>query len=511
MLAVDNIFTVLEFPVSALLGLLFVLAVYLLHLHYADSRSIAILRGWRFTLILLTLAAAQLALEGIWGHPLHRSLPFAATVLLMQMNLLLAIFARLPRSTDASPAAVHTTAFASYSDASPAAVPTTAFASYSDAPPAAENHRSARKSSLPLRRFSFLATHIGFFLVLWAGFWGAPDVVDCNLQVDRTHSTYIAYNSRGGVETLPFKLRLEDFRIDYYEDGSTPKQYTSMLEVTDAARDGRKTSIPTSVNHPARYRRYYIYQEGYDRENQAYTVLRAVRDPWLPLVYVGMILLLCGASLMLAGRWKMKILLPSAILLALVFTVASIARINFGALPPALRSLWFVPHLLIYMLAYSIMALAVILLIINCVRQKKSSSPNAAGQIADGRTSCDALESGVYDRHAIDAAGPSLGDIADRLMRTCSVLLLCGMLCGCFWAKKAWGDYWAWDPKECWAAVTWLITLIFIHIPSINKNKIISLSVAVLAFMALQLTWYGVNYLPSADRSMHTYNSNSEF
>ena len=468
MLAVDNIFTVLEFPVSALPGLIFVLAVYLLHLHYADSRSIAILRGWRFALIMLTLAAAQLALEGIWGHPLHRSLPFAITVLLMQMNLLLAIFARLPRSADASPAAV----------------PTTAFAPYSDASPAAENHSSARKSSLPLRRFSFLATHIGFFLVLWAGFWGAPDVVDCNLQVDRTHSTYIAYNARGGVETLPFKLRLEDFRIDYYEDGSTPKQYTSMLEVTDAARDGRKTSIPTSVNHPARYRRYYIYQEGYDRENQAYTVLRAVRDPWLPLVYVGMILLLCGASLMLAGRWKMKILLPSAILLALVFTVASIARINFGALPPALRSLWFVPHLLIYMLAYSIMAIAVILLIINCVRQKKPS--------------------------AASAAGPSLGDIADRLMRTCSVLLLCGMLCGCFWAKKAWGDYWAWDPKECWAAVTWLITLIFIHIPSINKNKIISLSVAVLAFMALQLTWYGVNYLPSADRSMHTYNSNSE-
>ena len=198
-----------------------------------------------------------------------------------------------------------------------------------------------------------------------------------------------------------------------------------------------------------------------------------------------MILLMCGASLMLAGRWKMKILLPSAILLALVFTVASIARINFGALPPALRSLWFVPHLLIYMLAYSIMAIAVILLIINCVRQKKPS--------------------------AASAAGPSLGAIADRLMRTCSVLLLCGMLCGCFWAKKAWGDYWAWDPKECWAAVTWLITLIFIHIPSINKNKIISLSVAVLAFMALQLTWYGVNYLPSADRSMHTYNSNSEF
>ena len=491
MLAIDNIFTVLEFPVSALLGLLFVLAVYLLHLHYADSRSIAILRGWRFALIMLTLAAAQLALEGIWGHSLHRSLPFAITVLLMQMNLLLAIFARLPRSTDASPAAV----------------PTTAFASYSDASPAAENRRSARKSSLPLRRFSFLATHIGFFLVLWAGFWGAPDVVDCNLQVDRTHSTYIAYNSRGGVETLPFKLRLEDFRIDYYEDGSTPKQYTSMLEVTDAARDGRKTSIPTSVNHPARYRRYYIYQEGYDRENQAYTVLRAVRDPWLPLVYVGMILLMFGASLMLAGRWKMKILLPSAILLALVFTVASIARINFGALPPALRSLWFVPHLLIYMLAYSIMAIAVILLIINCVRQKKPSAASASGPYADGHPSCDALVSAADDSHAIDASGPSLGDIADRLMRTCSVLLLCGMLCGCFWAKKAWGDYWAWDPKECWAAVTWLITLIFIHIPSINKNKIISLSVAVLAFMALQLTWYGVNYLPSADRSMHTYNS----
>ena len=24
------------------------------------------------------------------------------------------------------------------------------------------------------------------------------------------------------------------------------------------------------------------------------------------------------------------------------------------------------------------------------------------------------------------------------------------------WAKEAWGTYWSWDPKETWAAATWL-------------------------------------------------------
>ena len=38
-----------------------------------------------------------------------------------------------------------------------------------------------------------------------------------------------------------------------------------------------------------------------------------------------------------------------------------------------------------------------------------------------------------------------------------------GMLSGAVWAKAAWGHYWAWDPKETWAAATWFSYLAYIH------------------------------------------------
>ena len=37
------------------------------------------------------------------------------------------------------------------------------------------------------------------------------------------------------------------------------------------------------------------------------------------------------------------------------------------------------------------------------------------------------------------------------------------MLTGAIRAKEAWGHYWAWDPKETWAAATWFAYLVYIH------------------------------------------------
>ena len=78
------------------------------------------------------------------------------------------------------------------------------------------------------------------------------------------------------------------------------------------------------------------------------------------------------------------------------------------------------------------------------------------------------------------------------------------MLCGAVWAKQAWGNYWTWDAKECWAAATWLLSLAGTHLPSSGrKNRLLF---TVLAFIAMQMTWYGVNFLPSSGQSLHTYN-----
>ncbi|HXP21165.1 MAG TPA: c-type cytochrome biogenesis protein CcsB [Streptosporangiaceae bacterium] len=37
------------------------------------------------------------------------------------------------------------------------------------------------------------------------------------------------------------------------------------------------------------------------------------------------------------------------------------------------------------------------------------------------------------------------------------------VIAGAIWADQAWGRYWAWDPKETWSFITWLVYAAFLH------------------------------------------------
>ena len=84
------------------------------------------------------------------------------------------------------------------------------------------------------------------------------------------------------------------------------------------------------------------------------------------------------------------------------------------------------------------------------------------------------------------------------------------MLSGALWAKMAWGNYWAWDPKETWAAATWLAYLVYIHYRLRRQSNMrFALWVLIVNFALLQMCWWGINYLPSAQgTSVHTYYMN---
>lgn len=431
--------SILQFPVSALLGVCFIMLTFLTGKYAAGNRVVRVLASAKTGAAVMAAAALMIALEGVWGWPVHKSAVFAITALLLQFCLGLAVSCKQARTS--KPAI------------------------------------SCKQATLRFR-----VIHLGMLIMVWAGFWGSPDVTKAQMTLDQTPSN-IAHTHDGHALLLPFQLSLDEFTIDHYDDGVSPRQFTSKLSATglngqDVSNPGATDAgssvkkLTTSVNHPARYHGYRIYQASYGSN---YTVLELVKDPWLPLVYLGMVLMATGCAAMLSGKWKLKILLPALLVLATIFSVATVAKISFGTLPPALRSLWFVPHLIIYMVAYSAMAIAVALAAADAVMIRKGKSA-------------------------------TLSALSDKLLRTASVLLLFGMLCGCVWAKQAWGDYWNWDPKECWAAVTWLLTLIYLH-PFGRHRRQLQLAALTAAFLALQLTWYGVNYLPSAKESMHTYNS----
>ena len=72
-----------------------------------------------------------------------------------------------------------------------------------------------------------------------------------------------------------------------------------------------------------------------------------------------------------------------------------------------------------------------------------------------------------------------------------------GVLLGAWWADHSWGRWWAFDPKETWALVTWIIYLIVIHLRFTGiKNKALTTAwLSVVGFFIMLWTYFGVNLL----------------
>jgi hypothetical protein len=75
-----------------------------------------------------------------------------------------------------------------------------------------------------------------------------------------------------------------------------PKRFESMVVCKD--QNEIYDTVMLEVNKPHRFRGWKLYQSSYDSnlgKYSALSVVEAVRDPWLPLVYAGILLLLGGA------------------------------------------------------------------------------------------------------------------------------------------------------------------------------------------------------------------------
>lgn len=229
-------------------------------------------------------------------------------------------------------------------------------------------------------------------------------------------------------------------------------------------------------------------------------------------------------------RWRYRWVLPFGCLMAVMFASINIFKpeIHTEELMPALRSPWFVPHVIVYMFSYAVMGIATILAIRILWLTRRSAAGSAP---ATGSTTPATVDA------AASPLSPSLqGDLrlCDTLVRMGWGFITMGIVMGALWAKQAWGDYWTWDPKETWAAATWLSYLLYMHLrqgsalssvtsagsvtiarqnsPAIevasHSNKALrrTLFLQIFSFILLQMCWWGVNYLPSAQGfSLHTY------
>ena len=86
------------------------------------------------------------------------------------------------------------------------------------------------------------------------------------------------------------------------------------------------------------------------------------------------------------------------------------------------------------------------------------------------------------------------------------VMLSIGNFLGGQWANESWGRYWGWDPKETWALVSIMVYAFVIHmrfVPALRGTWIFNFF-SVLAFAAILMTYFGVNFYLTG---LHSYAS----
>lgn len=72
-----------------------------------------------------------------------------------------------------------------------------------------------------------------------------------------------------------------------------------------------------------------------------------------------------------------------------------------------------------------------------------------------------------------------------------------GILLGAWWADHSWGRWWAFDPKETWALITWIVYLIVIHIrqAAIRNRGLVTAWLSIIGFFVMLWTYFGVNLI----------------
>ena len=392
------------------------------------------------------------------------------------------------------------------------------------------------------RDIPFLLNHLGLFIALIAATIGNADMQRLRMITTVGEPEWRALTVNNEIMELPIAIELNKFIMETYDDGS-PKRFASNINIY--TQNGKNFATTVDVNKPVKVEGYKIYQYGYDTNmgpNSQVSIFELVRDPWLPVVYsfiyfglASIVMWIAGAwaawkdkksiaygatiagllvffgyiiamwvslerpplrtmgetrlwyslflplaGIIVYGRWRYKWILSFSTLLAVVFIAINIFKpeIHSKTLMPALQSPWFAPHVIVYMMAYALLGASTVMALYLLFFKRTEPTDQEY-------------------------------DITDNLVYAGLAFLTFGMLFGALWAKEAWGHYWSWDPKETWAAITWLAYLVYVHYRLMpNHRKPVALAMLIVAFVLLQVCWWGINYLPSAQAtSVHTYSA----
>jgi len=145
-------------------------------------------------------------------------------------------------------------------------------------------------------------------------------------------------------------------------------------------------------------------------------------------------------------------------------------------LSPALQTWLFVPHVGAYLLGYVLLAKAAV---------------QAAGCLGGVPATAGAAARDIAARRMVGLALPPL---------------TVGLVLGAVWGKRAWGDWWNWDPKELWSLATWLTIVFSLHLRALTGGRRPRLAAAVVLVATvgavITLSWANLSRLFAG---LHSY------
>ncbi len=191
-------------------------------------------------------------------------------------------------------------------------------------------------------------------------------------------------------------------------------------------------------------------------------------------------------SLVVEYKFKVRLVgFMSALAVVGIFAFALTKRdVEIIALPPALQTWMFIPHVVSYFLAYGALFVGGFTAVLFLLFPRGVASHHSLGE-----------------QERIDFSAATY-----QITRFGFLFLTAGLLLGAWWGQNAWSNYWGWDPKENWALITWLIFAAYLHfrnIPQWGERRLAW--VAIIGVAAIIFTYLGMDYLPTASDSLHTY------
>ena len=115
----------------------------------------------------------------------------------------------------------------------------------------------------------------------------------------RARNPVSGHETEGWISSGSFRVMHEHMPLDnHYFVAMTipePEKFSSDIVIMDGVEE---LPLTLEVNKPYKHKGWKLYQQSYDERMGKWSqvsVIEAVRDPWLPIVYLGIFLLLAGA------------------------------------------------------------------------------------------------------------------------------------------------------------------------------------------------------------------------